>query len=405
MQLSIIIVSYNVKYFAEQCLYSVLNAVKNIEAQIIVVDNNSTDGTKEYLTGRFKNVQFIWNTENVGFSKANNMGILHATGDYMLFLNPDTIVDENCFQKCLTFLKNTPGAGALGVRMVDGQGNFLKESKRGFPSLQTAFYKLSGLAALFPSSFIFARYYAGNLSQYTTSQVAILAGAFMMTGKKIIQQVGGFDESFFMYGEDIDLSCRIQLAGYQNYYFADSTIIHFKGESTQKQTLENIQVFYGAMQVFVSKHYKGFKAFVYNTFIQMAMVIKTSSFRVANLISKDTTTTSVNPQPWLVIANPHHIQELNAILKNAGVNLVIAQVIEPESIAKSDDAAILQSLQPYLTKYNPSQILFCIDGLTAANAIKIIQCLGKRFSYKFHFATAGSIVGSSSKNKNGDAIA
>ena len=274
MQLSVIIVNYNVKYFLEQCLYSVLKASKHTNAEIIVVDNHSTDGSATYLPDKFPAVQFIWNKENVGFAKANNQALAVAKGSYILFLNPDTILPEDCFDQCISFFQQNPLAGALGIRMVDGSGQFLKESKRAFPSPLTSLFKLSGLTQLFPHSKILARYHLGHLPDNQNHEVDVLAGAFIMLPKNILQKVGSFDESFFMYGEDVDLSYRIQQAGYKNYYFADSTIIHFKGESTKKGSLNYVRLFYQAMSLFVKKHYSGGKASVFIFLVRVAIWVR-----------------------------------------------------------------------------------------------------------------------------------
>ncbi len=271
MDLSIIIVNYNVKYFLEHCLSSVIKAVSTISSEIFVVDNNSTDGSKEYFENKFSKVTFIYNSENVGFAKANNQALKNCTGKYILFLNPDTIVSEDCFTKCIAFLQNTLDCGALGVKMIDGAGNFLKESKRAFPSPLTSLYKLIGLTKLFPKSKKFANYHLGHLSQNDIQQVDVLAGAFLMTRKNILDTIGSFDEQFFMYGEDVDLSYRIQKAGWSNYYFANTTIIHFKGESTKRGSLNYIKMFYKAMRQFVQKHYGSTKAKTFNLFIQIAI--------------------------------------------------------------------------------------------------------------------------------------
>lgn len=273
MQLSIIIVNYNVKYFLEQCLCSVIKAIQNVETEIFVVDNNSSDGSATFFKDRFTKVKFIWNKENLGFSKANNIAVKQATGKYILFLNPDTLVPEDCFEKCISFFESHPEAGALGIKMLDGSGNFLKESKRSFPSPITSFYKLSGLARLFPRSKIFSKYHLGNLNENENNEVDVLAGAFMMVPKKIIDSVGSFDEDFFMYGEDIDLSYRIQEAGYKNFYFAKSNILHFKGESTRKGGLNYVRLFYKAMSIFVRKHY-GNRAIFFNLLIQSGILIR-----------------------------------------------------------------------------------------------------------------------------------
>ncbi len=286
MQLSVIIVNYNVKYFLEQCLFSVLKACRNIQAEIIVVDNNSTDGSRSFLEQKFSSVYFIWNAVNTGFSKANNQALQNAKGEYILFLNPDTIVPEDCFEKCIAFFKANAAAGALGIKMIDGSGNFLKESKRAFPGPLTSLYKLSGLAKLFPHSKSFSRYHLGNLSANEIHEVDVLAGAFMMIPLEILNKVGSFDETFFMYGEDVDLSYRIQKAGYKNYYFSESTIIHFKGESTKKGSLNYVRLFYSAMSLFVKKHYSGTKAGIFNLLIQTGILLRASLAFTGKLLQK-----------------------------------------------------------------------------------------------------------------------
>ncbi len=286
MQLSIIIVNYNVKHFLEQCLCSVIKACEKTEAEVFVVDNNSTDGSRELLEPRFPSVTFVWNSANAGFAKANNQALSQATGEFILFLNPDTIVPEDCFEKCIAFLKANAGAGALGVRMIDGSGKFLKESKRAFPSPLTSLYKLSGITILFPRSKIFARYHLGHLPENENHEVDVLAGAFMMIPAKIIKQTGTFDERFFMYGEDVDLSFRIQKAGYRNFYFAGCSIIHFKGESTKRGSLNYVRLFYQAMNLFVKKHYSGSRAGVFIFFIQSAIIARAAFSAIGNLLKR-----------------------------------------------------------------------------------------------------------------------
>jgi O-antigen biosynthesis protein len=271
LQLSIIIVNHNVKYFLEQCLCSVQKACANLQAEIFVVDNQSSDGSQAFLEQRFTGVHFVWNTVNEGFASANNRAVAMAQGRYVLFLNPDTIVPEDCFERCLAFMEAHPKTGALGIRMVDGSGRFLKESKRAFPSPLTSFYKLSGLIRLFPRSQRFGRYYLGHLDEHQNHRVDVLAGAFMLLPRQVLQTVGSFDDTFFMYGEDVDLSYRIQQAGYDNYYFAESTIIHFKGESTKKGSLNYVRLFYKAMSQFVQKHYSGSRAGIFNLSVQAAI--------------------------------------------------------------------------------------------------------------------------------------
>jgi GT2 family glycosyltransferase len=262
-----------VKHFLEQCLCSVRKAIARpgLSAEVIVVDNDSRDHSLEYLQRFSSCVRFVANSTNQGFAKACNQGVRLSTGRFILFLNPDTILPEDCLEKCLAFFSNHPGADAIGIRMLDGQGNFLKESKRSFPSPRTSLFKLFGLARIFPTSKTFSKYHLGNLREDQDHEVDVLAGAFMMVRKEVLDKVGLFDETFFMYGEDVDLSYRIQQAGYKNYYFAGSSILHFKGESTRKGSLNYIRMFYKAMSVFVKKHYGGSKAGIFNLLIQVAI--------------------------------------------------------------------------------------------------------------------------------------
>jgi len=271
MHISIIIVNYNVKYFLEQCLKSVEKSVCNVSFQVIVVDNNSTDDSINYLKPKFPNVHFICNTDNVGFGKANNQALSYCKGEYILYLNPDTIIPEDCLQKCVDFFEHHGDCGALGVKMIDGSGRFLPESKRGFPSPVASFFKLTGIADIFPTSPFFNQYSLGYLSPFENHKVEVLAGAFLMARSEIIHQIGGFDEAFFMYGEDIDLSYRIQKQGFNNYYFSDTTILHFKGESTKKGSLNYVKMFYVAMSIFVKKHYAGSSAKAFELMIQLAI--------------------------------------------------------------------------------------------------------------------------------------
>lgn len=245
-----------------------------MEGEIIILDNGSTDGSISYLQPKFPQVKYMECGENLGFAKACNRGAAIAKGDYILFLNPDTIVPEDCLETCIQFLEAHAEAGAVGVKMMDGSGTFLKESKRAFPSPLTSLYKLFGLSNLFPKSKVFSRYYLGHLSENKTHEVAVLAGAFMMVRKTVLQKIGFFDEAFFMYGEDIDLSYRIQKEGYKNYYLATTSIIHFKGESTKRGSLNYVRMFYSAMSVFVKKHYGGTRAWIFNAALHFAIWLR-----------------------------------------------------------------------------------------------------------------------------------
>ncbi|MBN8853133.1 MAG: hypothetical protein BGO55_13635 [Sphingobacteriales bacterium 50-39] len=276
MVLSVIIVSYQVKYFLEQCLFSAEKALQGIPGtEIIVVDNHSQDGSVEYLQPKFPAVKFLVQTENLGFSRANNRALDQAKGKYILFLNPDTILPEDFFAICLSFMDKTPGIGAAGVRMVDGSGRFLKESRRGFPTPWVAFCKLSGLTALFPHSRLLAHYYMGHLPEDQTHPAPILSGACMFVSRKVLDKTGAFDERFFMYAEDIDLSYRIEQKGFTNYYIADTTILHFKGESTHKDA-RYVKLFYGAMIQFRRKHFSGVFSRVLNGLLAIAIRIRAS---------------------------------------------------------------------------------------------------------------------------------
>lgn len=255
-----------------------------MEGEIFVVDNNSTDGSRELLSDKFPKVNFIWNTENEGFARANNKALQKASGDYILFLNPDTIVPEDCFEKCISFIQANNNAIACGIKMIDGSGKFLKESKRAFPSPVISLYKLTGITRLFPKSKVFSKYHLGFLNENENHEVDVLAGAFMMMPKKISDAIGGFDESFFMYGEDIDLSYRIQEGGYKNFYFAESSIIHFKGESTKKASFNYLKLFYTAMSVFVRKHYAGTKVGIFNSLIHLAIFLRAMLSAIARFI-------------------------------------------------------------------------------------------------------------------------
>lgn len=248
-----------------------MKAIEGVMAEVIVVDNASTDGSLAYLGPKFPAVRFIQNNSNSGFGKACNRGLNEASGEYILFLNPDTIIAEDSFTSCIRFFETHPACGAVGVKMIDGSGAFLKESKRSFPSPQTSLFKLAGLSYLFPKSKLFSRYHLGHLDKKQSHEVDVLAGAFLMTKRDVLKSVGAFDEAFFMYGEDVDLSYRIQKAGYKNYYFPGTSIVHFKGESTKRGSLNYVRMFYQAMITFVQKHYGGARAGIFNFSIRLAI--------------------------------------------------------------------------------------------------------------------------------------
>ncbi|MES2850661.1 MAG: glycosyltransferase family 2 protein [Bacteroidota bacterium] len=378
MQLSIIIVNYNVKFFLEQCLCSVVKACKNIDVEIFVVDNNSTDGSKDFFNNRFPQVQFIWKNTNVGFAKANNEALKQAKGEKILFLNPDTILPEDGIEKCLQFFNQQNNIGSLGVKMIEGAGNFLPESKRGFPSFFTSFCKMTGLTILFPTSKIFARYYLGHLPENKTSEVDVLSGAFMMVDKKVLDTVGSFDEDYFMYAEDIDLSYRIQKAGYKNFYFADTAIIHFKGESTTKQSTEYLNNFYGTMVLFVKKHYQKLSGGLYILLLKVLIAAKKL------FASKEQATQNkILPPKAYMIADEE-------TFKREKLQKHFSQVKQAEKISTAEKG---------------SAVIFCEPYVSFAEIISSMQENKNQYSFFIHADSSNSIVGSGDKNQPGVAIA
>lgn len=286
IDISIIIVNYNVKYFLEQCLRSVLKAKDKLNIEIIVVDNHSVDGSVPMIKEKFPPVHLIENTKNIGFSKANNQGLQVAHGKYVLFLNPDTVLQEDTLIKCFEFMEKHTDAGALGVKMFDGKGNYLPESKRGLPTPAVAFYKMFGLSKLFPQSKIFGKYHLAYLNKNETHSVDVLSGAFMFVRKSVLDAIGGFDEDYFMYGEDIDLSYRILKAGYKNYYFAGTSIIHYKGESTKKGSINYVKTFYKAMMIFADKHFSNRYLKFFHVFIYLAIYFRAALSLIYRILKK-----------------------------------------------------------------------------------------------------------------------
>ena len=257
------------RYFLELCLQSVQEGIKNIDAEIIVIDNNSSDASCAMVKEKFPQINLIKNKTNTGFSKGNNIGVAQAKGEYICILNPDTVIAEDTFSKLLKFADQKENLGAIGCQLIDGSGNFLPESKRNIPVVKVAFQKMAGHSK---------NYYANHLQENETGKVDILVGAFMFMKRELYNQVQGFDEDYFMYGEDIDLSYKIVKAGFDNYYFGETTVIHYKGESTLKDKTY-AKRFYGAMQIFYKKHFKS--NFFFDTVvwfgIQFAMLFNNAS--------------------------------------------------------------------------------------------------------------------------------
>lgn len=256
MKLSVVIVSYNVKYYLEQCLLSLQKAAAGIAVEVYVVDNHSKDGSAEYLSQRFPDIHIIACNHNLGFARANNLALRQCVGEYVLLLNPDTVLGEEVLRDTLHFMDEHEDAGGLGVRMLTTTGESAKESRRGLPSPMVAFYKMSGLCTRFPHHARLGHYYMGNLPWNRPGQIEVMSGAFSLMRRKAVNQVGYLDEDYFMYGEDIDLSYRLLKAGFHNYYYP-ARMLHYKGESTEKSSFRYVHVFYEAMLIFLRKHYSG----------------------------------------------------------------------------------------------------------------------------------------------------
>lgn len=272
MKLSVIIVSYNVRHYLQQCLDSLHRSLSGVDAEVFVVDNHSKDDTVSFLKSLKGNIHFIASNNNNGFAKANNMAIRQTSGEYVLLLNPDTIVGEDTIKDCLAFMDAHKNAGGVGVRMLKCDGSDAMESRRGLPSPMTAFYKMCGLCAKFPKSHRFGKYYMGYLPWDEPAKIEVISGAFCMMRREALSKAGLLDEEFFMYGEDIDLSYRLLKCGYDNWY-VPAKILHYKGESTQKSSFRYVHVFYEAMLIFLKKHY-GHQSFWLTIPIKTAIYLK-----------------------------------------------------------------------------------------------------------------------------------
>ena len=277
---SVIIVSYKVRYYIEQCLNSVLRSVP--DAEIFVVDNDSADGSVEFLRKRFPQVEVIDNGCNAGFGKANNIALAKATGRYVLFLNPDTVVAERTIPGCIEYMDAHPDTGAVGVRMQYGDGHFALESRRSLPTPSVAFWHMTGIGRLFSHSRVFAKYHLSYLDRDRECGIDVVSGAYMFIRKEALDKTGGFDEAFFMYGEDIDLSYRILQQGYKNCYLP-LPIVHYKGESTNKTSYRYAKVFYDAMNIFFDKHFKRYSR-LFAVLVKMVVGVKKISTYVGQNI-------------------------------------------------------------------------------------------------------------------------
>jgi GT2 family glycosyltransferase len=325
MTLSVVILNYNVRYFLELCLQSVIAATKDITSEIIVVDNASDDDSCAMVQSKFPEIILIQNKQNFGFSKGNNIGVSKAKGDYICVLNPDTMVAEDTFKILIEFAKTQKKIGAIGCKLIDGTGRFLPESKRNLPTPLVAFKKMLGWSK---------SYYAHHLTPNQSGKIDVLVGALMLMQREVYQAVKGFDEDFFMYGEDIDLSYRIQQAGYQNYYIGSTSILHFKGESTLKDK-QYAQRFYGAMQLFYNKHFRS--GLLLNIIVKLGVKLSTLQFSKSKekqlrslgyLIAnhQQTQFQSNILQPQTIIENNNHLLKHHTLILDAD-NLSFKQII------------------------------------------------------------------------------
>lgn len=328
--LSVIIVSYNVRYYLEQCLRSVFASQGGLTLEVFVVDNNSTDNSVAYLSERFPQVRFIANKENVGFSRANNQAIRQAQGRYVLLLNPDTVVTEKTLTDCISYLDQHPEVGATGVSMYGADGRFAWESRRGVPTPWTAFCKMTGLSALFPHSRRFGRYHMRFLPREEANYIEVMSGAFMMLRSEVLKQVGLLDETFFMYGEDIDLSYRILQAGWRNAY-VPTPILHYKGESTQKSSYRYVQRFYEAMLIFFDKHFRR-RYWLVAVIIRMAVYVRASLGMVVRFLRHlvPSRPRSVSgPESALCMGAAQNIDHMHEVLQRNGLTIVSADSPKP----------------------------------------------------------------------------
>ncbi len=388
MLLSIIIVNYNSKYFAEQCLCSVAAATKDITTEVFVVDNASTDQSISYLESKFDWVNFIASDRNLGFAKANNLALSKASGAYVLFLNPDTIIPEDCITTCISHLQARPDAGAIGMRMIDGAGNFLPESKRALPSPLVSFWKLIGMSAILPKSSFFNQYALGHLDENENHEIPVLSGAFMCCNTALIKRLDGFDERFFMYGEDIDLSYRISKAGYQNLYLGQLAIIHFKGESTPLKNFNYVRIFYKAMQQFVDKHYSSTYAGIVKIFLYLSILIRAML--------------TILMLPFSFMSTKSNIKyslskKGSFFLSGDGLSTQHAyQILQENGIPAMQKIVTLSN-----TLSDSCQLVFCTGRMSYKECLQFCCTHKSTYTYYWHGLSTHCIISSPSKNAAG----
>lgn len=383
MQLSVVILNYNVRFFLEQCVASVQEALSNIDSEIIVVDNHSSDDSCEMIKSRFPNVKLIENKENLGFPKGNNIGVAQAKGNYICILNPDTVVAEDAFEKILAFAEEQENLGIVGCKLIDGSGNFLPESKRGIPTPFVALTKMVGLYKLFPNLKLFNRYYAQHLSKNETGKVDILVGAFMIMKRKLYNDIGGFDENCFMYSDDIDLSFMALKNGKNNYYFHETSVIHYKGESTVRDRFY-MKRFREAMQFFYRKHYKS--SFIFDFFMKIgALFFAIVKKNQGNL-------------------NPNPIAQYILISKNDNLKNILANKLNKKLIWETKlDSNALFSHSNKIKKQ--TEILIDNNTFSFKSIISFLEThKNQGFTFKIIPKNTSFIIGSNNSNDKGTVL-
>ena len=374
LQLSIIILNFNVCHFLELCILSVQAATKNLDAEIIVVDNNSSDGSCDMVQSRFPEIKLIKNKQNFGFPKGNNIGVAAAKGDFICILNPDTVVAQDTFQAILNARNWQSNTGIFGCKLIDGTGNFLPESKRGIP---TPFVAITKICGLYKISNYFGKYYAQHIHQNQSGNVEILVGAFMVMKRKLYEQIGGFDEKCFMYADDIDLSYRALKLGFNNYYFHETAVIHFKGESTSKDQIY-MKRFQDAMTFFYKKHFKVSRFF---SFFMTVGIIMFSFFKKLQGTPKPIQ----DPKQYIFISDNENLKT----------------IIE----SKLQKSVLLQQLTKSISRESRLEIIFDNNFLDFKSIIACMES-NKHTNITFKILPKNScfLVGSNSSNDRGEII-
>ena len=378
-KLSVIIVSYNVEHFLQLCLQSVRQAVKSIDAEVIVIDNHSSDASCEMVQSLFPEVILVENKVNVGFSKANNQGVSLANGTYILILNPDTVVAEDTFDKIISFADQQENFVVLGVKLMDGTGKFLSESKRNIPTPTRAFYKLLS------NSHQKLGYYANQIGENEIDEVPILVGAFMLLKSATYLKVGGFDERYFMYGEDIDMCYQLLENGYKNYYYGASTVIHYKSESTPKD-IKYLKYFYGAMKLFYRKHYKVNKVYDYLMSFGIRIWFWIKYVRLLFLREKE----DIIEKVLYVGTDENIFTKLHLIYPNS--QTFIFPVCTTRAVSRFDDLSHLNHL---VEEHKIQEVIFDSESLSFSRIIFFIAQLHRKgLMFKIRPSNADYIIGS-----------